>query len=674
MRALRRRDDTAPLHKLLAGAPRARAPVVRRAPALRGSVRVRGARRWSWHRVPEELCGLHLGRFRRGIAAGDAPDRGRGGRGRGGVAHPVRRGCGALLDDGATGGVGTARGGDHSCRGGSRAVLRGGATQNPEAKKALLSYPLRYCWPRRCACQLLLEPSEAEPRDDVHALELLEKQLAGVGQADICDGLVRAAVLTPSWPLQEPALLAHRRGELIAAQHEALHDEVRRAVADEAIALHLAEAQAAVAAAALRGLPRENGARAPRARVHLVHYHVLELLVEHRAHEDVAADLLPRRAAREDVLAVVAEAVPHELLRGELHAVRVAKVLPEGGAVRLAAAQHAGLAGEQLDHLSHGHSARETVRVHDEVRADAVVVEGHVLLRHDDAADALLAVAAGELVADLGAAALPQIYLDEELLVLVGGDHDLVHVHARAALPGHRRGLVLRDGAALEDARVARAQRALLVDEDLPRLHLLAHVRQAVLVQREEFAVALVVLPGLVRHRRRPHGAVQRAVGVAADARLGLLEHEAAAVAAVDAALVDDDGVLDVVARVRHDGHAGVLSARHLIEVDEVQHARRHHGLLRVHHGVEQRVDALVLVHGHRAHGLLAHGALVRISRGLVVVGEGDEPRDHAHDRERVDLQVRVARRELLLLERDEAVVLLVHVHVLHDAVGEQVR
>ena len=93
------------------------------------------------------------------------------------------------------------------------------------------------------------------------------------------------------------------------------------------------------------------------------------------------------------------------------------------------------------------------------------------------------------------------------------------------------------------------------------------------------------------------------------------LVDEAASVAAVERRLVEDGGVLDVVARVAHDGHHGVLAGRQLLEVDELDGARLHHGPVRVHQVVEQRVDAVALVQRDRAHRLFAHGALVRVAR-----------------------------------------------------------
>ena len=65
---------------------------------------------------------------------------------------------------------------------------------------------------------------------------------------------------------------------------------------------------------------------------------------------------------------------------------------------------------------------------------------------------------------------------------------------------------------------------------------------------------------------------------------------------------------------------------------------------------VQQRVHCVELIVGHIAHGLLAHGALVGIARGLVVVREGDQASHHSQHCEGLDLQMgglRSCRRQL---------------------------
>eukprot|EP00951_Prasinocladus_malaysianus_P002876 scaffold20458_cov37-Prasinocladus_malaysianus.AAC.1 len=111
---------------------------------------------------------------------------------------------------------------------------------------------------------------EVQFRDDVHRDELLEEQLAGVGQLH-CGYLVARLVPGADPPLQglvvvpqQAALRAHLHLKLVAAYHQPLQQEHRRPVANQAVALHLAQPQPAVPGPTLRRLPRQDHARAPR--------------------------------------------------------------------------------------------------------------------------------------------------------------------------------------------------------------------------------------------------------------------------------------------------------------------------------------------------------------------------------------------------------------------------
>jgi hypothetical protein len=79
-----------------------------------------------------------------------------------------------------------------------------------------------------------------------------------------------------------------------------------------------------------------------------------------------------------------------------------------------------------------------------------------------------------------------------------------------------------------------------------------------------------------------------------------------------------------------------------MIEIDEVQSAGLDHRLLRVDHGVQDRVESLVLVECRGADGLLPHGTLVSVSGTLVVVRVGNQASHHSEDGEGVDLHVSV--------------------------------
>ena len=89
----------------------------------------------------------------------------------------------------------------------------------------------------------------------------LEEELAGVGEHELDDPLGRLAPGAPAVVAHEAALLADVDLERVGRHHEALEEELRCAVRDEAVALHLAEAQAAVARATLGRLAGEDGTR-----------------------------------------------------------------------------------------------------------------------------------------------------------------------------------------------------------------------------------------------------------------------------------------------------------------------------------------------------------------------------------------------------------------------------
>mmetsp|Transcript_3641 Transcript_3641/g.7682 ORF Transcript_3641/g.7682 Transcript_3641/m.7682 type:complete len:429 (-) Transcript_3641:1637-2923(-) len=318
--------------------------------------------------------------------------------------------------------------------------------------------------------------------------------------------------------------------------------------------------------------------------------------------------------------------------------------------------------------------------VHDEVRARAVVVKGHVGLVDDDAADALLPVPTAELVADLRATGLAKAELDEVAVVLIACQYNLVHVAVDAVLvvDWRRLGGDIRlagnEHLSVPIHRVVDVLGARLVDQDVARVHPDANVADAVVVKAANLFVPLVILaPGEVSHVRRGFQHVPAPVGVLPKRALLLLQDHASSKAPVHAGLVEHDCVLYVVAAVAHDGYAGVLPTGYIVEVDEVEGARLHHRLHGIDHGVDETVDPLVLVHGDRPHSLLAHGALVGVARRLVVVWEGDEAGDHAEEGEGVDLEVGVSGRQLLLLRGDEAVVLLVDVDVLDDTLFHEI-
>ena len=88
-----------------------------------------------------------------------------------------------------------------------------------------------------------------------------------------------------------------------------------------------------------------------------------------------------------------------------------------------------GVAEVGLEHLAHVHAAGHAEGVEDDVDGGAVGQEGHVLDREDLGDDALVAVAAGQLVAHADLALLGHVDPDQlvdarrQLVVLVPAEH-----------------------------------------------------------------------------------------------------------------------------------------------------------------------------------------------------------------------------------------------------------
>mmetsp|Transcript_35925 Transcript_35925/g.103237 ORF Transcript_35925/g.103237 Transcript_35925/m.103237 type:complete len:335 (-) Transcript_35925:327-1331(-) len=323
------------------------------------------------------------------------------------------------------------------------------------------------------------------------------------------------------------------------------------------------------------------------------------------------------------------------------------------------------------------------MRVHDEVGAESGVVEWHVLLVDDQPHHALLPVTRRELVTQLGAPRLTQNHLVDGGVLVVGGEDHTIHIGGD--------GRPVCDGCGFEvlgvhlvevDPRLTRVGGGVLVDVDLPVLYHFSDSADAVVVEYVELArhtrragvlTTASQHSGLCRHLWWGEDAVLRAVGVTRQRSAVPSENVASSESPVEAGTVHDDGVLDVIRRVAHDGDAGVLAGRQLLEVDKLDGFGFAKRFLRVDEEVEQRVAPCELVGGDGPHGLLAHGTLVGVARTLVVVGVGDEPRHDPHDGQRVNLQVSRLPLDIGFSEGDEQVVLLIDVNPLQYARPEEV-
>jgi hypothetical protein len=123
------------------------------------------------------------------------------------------------------------------------------------------------------------------------------------------------------------------------------------------------------------------------------------------------------------------------------------------------------------------------------------------------------------------------------------------------------------------------------------------------------------------------------------------------------------------VPRVTHYSKRCVLSAWKFVEIEEIHRFGSNHRLLRIDHTIQKGVHAFILIGAGGADGLLAHRALVSVTRGLVVMWVRHKPSHDAQQRKRVDFHVCVVWGHLALVQGYKTVIFLVHVHVLNDAI-----
>ena len=233
----------------------------------------------------------------------------------------------------------------------------------------------------------------------------------------------------------------------------------------------------------------------------------------------------------------------------------------------------------RLEDLADVHPARHAERVEHDVDRAAVLEERHVLLGDDLRDDALVAVAAGELVALGDLALLRDVDADElvdarrQVVAGVARERlDVDHLAALAVRDLERRvadlaRLLLEDRAdqLLLGRQLGLALRRHLADEQVARADLGADADDAALVEvRERLlrAVRDVARDLLVAELRR------------ARVDLVLVDVDRAEHVVLDEPLRDDDRVLEVVALERHERDEQVRAERELAAVRRASRPR----------------------------------------------------------------------------------------------------
>ena len=221
------------------------------------------------------------------------------------------------------------------------------------------------------------------PRHDAHSHELLEEQLARVGDVHLAElGLIAAV-----------AALARLFGEIGCRDHATLitdvdtvgirvsiqtvTEEISGSVGDKAVAFHLPHTQASLTSTALSGLASKHSHWATRSSMHLVIYKMFEALVEGRSEKDERLEGSPSVSI---VHALVAVLLIHTLLQCAAN-ILYREVIHKRGRITLFTQETADFAKKTLYEMPHGHAGGDGVGVDDDVRGDALTGERHILLR-----------------------------------------------------------------------------------------------------------------------------------------------------------------------------------------------------------------------------------------------------------------------------------------------------
>src|SRR5258706_1631775 len=281
--------------------------------------------------------------------------------------------------------------------------------------------------------RLVLEPGEVDPAEIgehvAGGVVLRERDLLVVLVEDLRVQPEAAQLLdedlegfrNPRWldllPLDDGFIRLDPSEDVVRLDGEQLLEDVRGPVGLERPDLHLAEALATELGLATERLLGDQAVRAGRPRVDLVLDEVVELDHVDVADGDRSVEELARPAVAEVDLAVLGagllDPIDHVPRLAQLGLDLVLRRPVEDGGGGLLALFVARPAKVRLEDLADVHPARHAERVEDDVDGRPVRQEGHVLGRQDLGDDALVAVAAGHLVADADLALLGDRHPDE---------------------------------------------------------------------------------------------------------------------------------------------------------------------------------------------------------------------------------------------------------------------
>src|SRR5690606_35148765 len=424
---------------------------------------------------------------------------------------------------------------------------------------------------------------------DVQAqgLHLLDEHLERLGDARLGDVVA----------LDDRLVDLHAAGDVVGLDGEQLLQRVGGAVRLHGPHLHLTEPLATELGLTAQRLLGDHRVRAGAARVDLVVHEVVQLEDVHVADRDLVRERLAAAAVEQPGLAVATdEALAVATRVGRL---QQARDLLLGGTVEHRAghpgprrdltgllrdvpgplgvaddlpALCGGPAQVRLQDLADVHPAGHAQRVEHDVDRRAVLEERHVLDRQDLGDDALVAVAAGELVTVGDLALVGDVDAHQlvdtrrQLVTLLAVEH--LHADDRAGLTvrhlhrgvAHLAGLLTEDGAqqALLRGQLGLTLGGHLADQQVAVADLGADADDAALVEVGQDLLGDV--------RDVPGDLLRTQLGVTG-VDLVLLDVDRGEHVLLHQALAEDDRVLVVVALPRHERHEQVAAQRHLAAV-----------------------------------------------------------------------------------------------------------
>lgn len=246
------------------------------------------------------------------------------------------------------------------------------------------------------------------------------------------------------WHLQSSLLVFRIRTQLtrfghlrnlftIRAFHHAFFGKRRGTMSDQHVTLHFSNTQTTIIGTSLQRLVRQQRTRTRITLVDLVFDHLLQTHLEHGTHKDLGHDLFTGLTTLQDFISVGME--PH--LSHQASRIRNALAHREWCGIRQGTLGDTQLVASALQKLTNGHTSRDGVRIHDEIRTDTLGGEREILFRNNGSDRTLLSVTRRKLVSESGSTTFRQPQTDTQQSIRGTEAIDGIHTTPLATLGHH---------------------------------------------------------------------------------------------------------------------------------------------------------------------------------------------------------------------------------------------